>query len=84
LPQQILRQFLALGGRLLLIALPLGVVGAWLAGRAMTTLLFGVAPSDPLVLGGTALILGMVAMLACFLPSRRAAQVEPMSALRAN
>ena len=83
-PGQILRQFLGLGTRLLLIGLPLGLLGAWLAGRAMTGLLFGVAPANPLVLGGTALMLFVVAMAACLLPSRRAARIAPIEALRAN
>jgi len=84
LPEQILRQFLGLGGRLLLIGLPLGLLGAWFAGRAMTSLLFGVAPTNALVLSGTAGMLALVAMLACALPSRRAARVSPIEALRAN
>jgi ABC-type antimicrobial peptide transport system permease subunit len=84
LPEQIRAQFLGLGGRLLLIALPLGLLGAWLAGRAMTGLLYGVAPGNGLVLGGTALLLALVAMLACLVPSRRAAQVAPIEALRSN
>ncbi len=84
LPEQILRQFLGLGGRILAVGLPLGLLGAWLAGRAMTSLLFGVAPLNPLVLGGTALVLALVAMLACLLPSRRAAGISPTEALMAN
>ena len=83
-PAQILRQFLGLGGRLLLIGLPLGLFGAWLTGRAMTGLLFGVAPANAVVLGGAALMLGAVAMLACLLPSRRAARISPLQALRGN
>ena len=83
-PAQILRQFLGLGGRLLAIGLPLGLAGAWFAGKAMSGLLFGVAPTNPAVLGGTALMLFVVAMLACLLPSRRAAQVAPIEALRGN
>ena len=81
-PGQILRQFLGLGGRLLAVGLPLGLIGAWLAGRAMTGLLFGVVPTNPLVLGGTALLLLIVAMTACLIPSRRAARVAPSVALR--
>lgn len=84
LPEQILLQFLGLGTRLLLIGLPLGLLGAWLAGRAMSGLLFGVTPANGLVLGGTALLLALVAILACFLPSRRAARVLPVEALREN
>lgn len=84
LPQQIMAQFLALGGKLLLIALPLGLLGAWWAGRAMKGLLFGVSPTNLAVLGGTAGVLAGVAMLACFLPSRRAASIEPVEALRGN
>jgi predicted permease len=83
-PEQILAQFLRLGGRLLLLGLPLGMLGAWLAGKAMTKLLFGVAPSNIAVLVITALMLGGVAMLACFLPSRRAARIAPIEALRSN
>jgi putative ABC transport system permease protein len=83
-PGQILQQFLGLGGRLLAIGLPLGLLGAWLAGRAMTGLLFGVAPASPLVLGCAAAMLFMVAMLACLLPSWRAARITPVEALRGN
>jgi ABC-type antimicrobial peptide transport system permease subunit len=81
-PEQILAQFLGLGGKLVLVGLPLGLVGAWLAGRAMTSLLFGVGAANPAVMVGTALVLATVAMLACFLPARRAAHVAPIEALR--
>jgi len=81
-PDQILRQFLGLGGRMLVVGLPFGFIGAWLAGRAMAGLLFGVAPANPLVLGGTAAVLALITLLACLLPSRRAAHVSPMEALR--
>ncbi len=83
-PEQILLQFLALGGQLLLFGLPLGLIGAWMAGRAMTGLLFGVTPANPLVLGGTAAVLMLVTLLACLLPSRRAANVSPIEALRGS
>jgi ABC-type antimicrobial peptide transport system permease subunit len=82
-PEQILRQFLGLGVRLLAIGLPLGLLGAWFAGKAMAGMLFGVAPGNIAVLAGTAVGLGVVAMLACWLPSRRAAKVAPIEALRA-
>lgn len=83
-PGQIQAQFLGLGGRMLAIGLPFGLLGAWLAGQAMTGLLFGVAPANPLVLGGTAAVLALVTLLACLLPSRRAARVSPIDALRGS
>lgn len=83
-PEQILWQFLGLGGRMLAIGLPLGLLGAWMTGRAMTGLLFGTAPANPLVLGGTAGVLALVTLLACLLPSRRAANVSPIEALRGS
>jgi ABC-type lipoprotein release transport system permease subunit len=83
-PEQILRQFLGLGVRLLAIGLLLGLIGAWLVGRAMAGLLFDIGPMNPIVLGGTALMLAAVALLACLLPARRAAQVSPIEALRSD
>ena len=84
MPGQVLRQFLLLGVRLLVAGIVLGFAGAWLVGRAMSGMLFGVAPANPLVLGGTALLLSVVVVLACLLPSRRAARTDPMIALRAE
>jgi ABC-type antimicrobial peptide transport system permease subunit len=79
-PEQILAQFLSLGGKLLAHGLPLGLIGAWFAGRAMTGLLFGVEPTNLVVFASTAIVLASVAMLACFLPSRRAARISPIEA----
>ena len=81
-PQQILAQFLGLGARLLLAGVALGVLGTWAAGRAMQSVLFGVGALHPGVLAVTAgLMLGVV-FFALFLPSRRAARVNPIDALR--
>jgi predicted permease len=68
-------------------ALAVGGVGVGLAGgllltRLMKTLLFGVSATDPLTFVGVSLLLLSVAMLACYLPARKAAQVDPLVALR--
>jgi putative ABC transport system permease protein len=48
----------------------------------MTVLLFEVQPADPLTLGGMAMLLGVVALLACYLPAARAQRTDPVEALR--
>jgi hypothetical protein len=60
----------------------LGVAGALAVGRALRTLLHGVSPHDPLTLGGVALFVGVVSLLACYVPARRAARVDPLMLLR--
>jgi predicted permease len=81
-PGQIVRQFLGLGVRLLAIGLPVGCAGALLLARGMASFLFGVGPANPLVLVGTAAVLGGVAMLACVIPARRGSRVAPAEVLR--
>jgi predicted permease len=82
LPGQIGRQFLSIGLRLLMVGMVLGIIGAWLAGRAMQSVLFE-APTLPVAtLAGTGLMMTLVSMAACWLPARRAARVDPMEALR--
>ncbi len=76
--------FLSLGLRLLTAGTILGVVGAWAAGRAMQTVLFGV-PALPIgTFVWTALVMGVVSLVACLIPAHRAAKVDPMVALRAE
>jgi hypothetical protein len=67
---------LALGG------VGIGVAGALLLTRLMRTLLFGVSATDPLTFAGVSLLLFGVSLLACYLPARKAAQVDPLVALR--
>jgi putative ABC transport system permease protein len=62
--------------------LAIGLGGAWFATRFIASLLYGIAPGDPLTLGAAAGTLGVVAMAACYLPARRAMRVDPMVALR--
>ena len=74
----ILRQGLWKGG----IGVVLGLVGAALLSRSMTTLLFNVRPTDPIVYAAVSFVLIGVALLASYLPARRAARIDPLIALR--
>jgi predicted permease len=60
----------------------LGLVASFLLARFISSLLFGVSTADPLTFAGTALVLAVVALLASYIPARRAARVDPMIALR--
>jgi putative ABC transport system permease protein len=62
--------------------LALGFVGAFFVGRAMQSRLYGIGAIDPVALGGVAAVLLAAALLACYVPARRATKVDPMVALR--
>jgi len=64
--------------------LVLGVLGSLAASRLIAAQLFQTASADPLVLASTSAALGVIALLACWLPARRAAQTDPLVALRAE
>jgi predicted permease len=84
LPKQILALFLGLGARLLLIGIVLGALGAWLTGRAMQGMLFGVGAWNPGIFAVAAGVMVGVVFFALFIPARRAARVSPIDALRAE
>jgi predicted permease len=80
-PEDILKQVFLEGGRLAALGLGLGLVAALIFTRLMTSMLFGVKPSDPATLGVAALVLAGVAFAACYIPARRATRVDPLVAL---
>jgi predicted permease len=79
---QIGTQFLSLGLRLLAAGTILGLIGAWLAGKAMQSVLFDVSTLHVATLLGVALVMSIVSLIACLIPARRATKVDPMVALR--
>ncbi|MFI5280263.1 MAG: ABC transporter permease [Gemmatimonadales bacterium] len=83
-PAAILRLVLGQGLSLAGAGLVLGVVGALAMGRGMRAILAGTDASDPVTIGGVALLLGTVALVASWVPARRAARVDPMVALRSD
>jgi predicted permease len=76
----VLRQGLAMT----LTGLGLGLVGALGLTRLLSSLLYGVSPSDPRVLGGAVLVLAVVSTIACLIPAVRATRVNPIEALRSE
>ena len=64
------------------VGIALGLIGAAMLSRYMTTLLFNVQPTDPGVYAAVSLVLIVVALLASYLPARRAARIDPLIALR--
>jgi putative ABC transport system permease protein len=67
---------------LALCGIAIGLAGAVLLTRLIRSLLFGVEATDPVTFVGIALLLGLVALLASYIPARRAARVDPLAALR--
>ncbi|MDI6448727.1 ABC transporter permease [Anaerobaca lacustris] len=74
----VLREGMTLAG----IGVMVGLAGAFALTRVLRSWLFEISPTDPLTFSATALLLTAVALLACYLPARRAARVDPMVALR--
>jgi ABC-type antimicrobial peptide transport system permease subunit len=81
-PSDVLWLLLSQGLRLTAIGLVLGLAGALALTRGLSALLFHVSPRDPAAFGAIGLLLAAVALAACYLPSRRAARLDPSRALR--
>jgi putative ABC transport system permease protein len=70
------------GSLLILLGLTIGLFGAYALTRLISSLLFGVTAKDPFTFGAAAALLGLVALLACYIPAWRATKVDPIDALR--
>ena len=83
-PAGITRQIVMQGGAVSLIGVAIGLVGAFAGGRLIASVLYGVSPRDPVVFAMMAITLQVVALTACWIPARRAARLDPTTALRAE
>ncbi|HEX2663265.1 MAG TPA: ABC transporter permease [Candidatus Acidoferrum sp.] len=80
--RDVLRSVLLEGGQTSLLGIILGIAAATVLMRLLSSELYGVSATDPLTFGAVAIIVSAVAMLACYIPARRAMRVDPMVALR--
>lgn len=80
--RNILSLIVGQGAKLALIGVGLGIVASLLLTRVLSSLLYGVSATDPIVFVGLALLLTGIVLLACFIPARRATKLDPMLALR--
>jgi putative ABC transport system permease protein len=83
-PRDVVGLFVREGAALTIVGVVAGLAGALAAARALTTLLFGVTATDPVTFIVVASVLMTVALAASYIPARRAARVDPMTALRAD
>jgi putative ABC transport system permease protein len=82
--RDVLRLVVGQGMRLVLVGLVAGLVGAWSLSRVLASQLFDTSAQDPVTYAAVAFLLGLVALIATWLPARRATRVDPMISLRAE
>jgi ABC-type antimicrobial peptide transport system permease subunit len=80
--KDVLRMVLGQFMRLTFVGVALGLVAAYALTRLMTSLLFGVTPTDVMTFVAVSVSLSLVALIACLIPARRATRVDPLVALR--
>jgi putative ABC transport system permease protein len=78
----LMRLMIGQGLRLPMTGLAIGLLGAYLLVGLLQSLLFEVSPADPITFAGVALLLGVTAIPACYVPAWRASRVDPIAALR--
>ena len=81
-PSDVLRLVVGQGFGFVAAGLLLGIAGAWILSRLLSSALYEVSPSDPATFGAVAAVLAASALVACWLPARRATRIDPMAALR--
>ena len=81
-PSDVLRLVVGQGLGLVAAGLLLGIAGAWMLSKLLSSALYDVSPSDPATFGAVAAVLAASALVACWLPARRATRIDPMAALR--
>jgi predicted permease len=80
--RDVLRLIVGQGMRMVVLGIVLGLIGALALAQVLASLLFGVGATDSVTFVGVVFLLGAVALLACYIPARRAARVDPLVALR--
>jgi putative ABC transport system permease protein len=83
-PSDVRRMVVVYGSRLAVIGLGIGLVGSFALTRLISSMLFGIEPTDPVTFASVSLILLAIGILASWLPARRATRIEPISALRSD
>jgi putative ABC transport system permease protein len=78
----VMKMVLGQGTKLAAVGVGIGLVGAFALTRVMSTLLFEVSVTDPATFAAVVALLAIVALLACYIPARRATKVDPLIALR--
>jgi ABC-type antimicrobial peptide transport system permease subunit len=80
--KDVLRMILGEGMRITLVGVVVGIAAALGLTRLITKMIYGVGAMNPIIFGGVAILLTGVALLACYIPARRAMRVDPIAALR--